>query len=334
MTTYIIRRVLIVIPTIFFVSILSFFFVRLIPGDPVRTMLGERARPADVAEFRTQMGFDQPIYIQYFRYAEQILKGNFGQSIVTRVPVAKDVSYRLPATIEAIFFALLIGITLGIGMGILAALKRNTLIDTAATLVALTGVSMPVFWLALILIYLFGVNLKILPPGSRLDASLTIKQVTGFYTIDSLLMGRLDLFGNVIKHMILPSFVLSTTVMPSIMRLTRASMLEVLQKDYIRTARAKGLQMRNVVLKHTLRNALLPVITIIGLQISGLLGGAILTENAFSWTGMGSWFYGAVIGRDYPVIQTAILLNAVIFVVMTMLVDISYAFIDPRIRYK
>jgi peptide/nickel transport system permease protein len=334
MTTYIVRRVLYVIPVLIGVSFLSFFFVRLIPGDPVQVMLGIRARPEDILQYKAQMGLDQPVYIQYFRYIEQVFQGNLGNSIVTRVPVAKDISYRLPATIEAIFFALLLGITLGVAMGIVAALKRNTLIDTAATMVALTGVSMPVFWLALILIYLFAVNLKILPPGSRLDANLTIKQVTGFYTIDSLLMGRLDLFGNALKHLILPSFVLSTTVMPSIMRLTRASMLEVLQKDYIRTARAKGLAMSKVVMKHTLRNALLPVITIIGLQISGLLGGAILTENAFSWTGMGSWFYGAVTGRDYPVIQTAILLNAIIFVFMTMLVDISYAFIDPRIRYK
>ncbi|MCL5997054.1 MAG: ABC transporter permease [Chloroflexi bacterium] len=334
MTTYIFRRILIVIPVLIGVSILSFFFVRLIPGDPVRVMLGERARPADVQQYKAQMGLDQPIYIQYIKYMEQMFKGNLGQSIVTRVPVAKDISYRLPATIEAIFFALLLGIVLGIAMGIVAALKRNTIVDTGASLVALTGVSMPVFWLALILIYFFGVNLKILPPGARLDAHLKITQVTGFYLIDSLLMGRLDIFWNVIKHMILPSFVLSTTVMPSIMRLTRASMLEVLQKDYIRTARAKGLAMSKVVLKHTLRNALLPVITVIGLQVSGLLGGAILTENAFSWTGMGSWFYGAIVGRDYPVIQTAILLNAVIFVLMTMLVDISYAFIDPRIRYK
>ena len=334
MTTYIIRRILIVIPIIIGVSFLSFFFVRLIPGDPIVTMLGERARPQDIVEYKAQMGLDQPIYIQYFRYVEQVFKGNLGNSIVTRVPVAKDVSYRLPATIEAITFALIIGILLGVGMGILAALKRNTLIDTGATLVALTGVSMPIFWLALIVIYLFAVDLRILPPGARLDANLTIKQVTGFYTIDSLLMGRLDIFWNVIKHMIMPSLVLSTTVMPGIMRLTRASVLEVLQKDYIRTARAKGLKMSKVILKHTLRNALLPVITIIGLQISGLLGGAILTENAFSWTGMGQWFYSAIIGRDYPVIQTAIMLNAIIFVIMTMLVDISYAFIDPRIRYK
>ncbi len=334
MTTYIIRRILVVIPVIIGVSFLSFFFVHMIPGDPVTTMLGVRARPQDIVQYKAQMGLDQPIYVQYIRYIEQLLKGNWGTSIFTRVPVAKDISYRLPATIEAIFFALIIGIVFGIGMGILAALKRNTLIDTGASLVALTGVSMPIFWLALILIYLFAVNLKVLPPGSRLDAELNIKYVTGFYTIDSLLMGRLDIFWNVIKHMILPSFVLSTTVMPGIMRLTRASMLEVMQKDYIRTARAKGLRMGKVIMKHTLRNALLPVITVIGLEISGLLGGAILTENAFSWTGMGQWFYNAITVRDYPIIQAAILLNAIIFIFMTMLIDISYAFIDPRIRYQ
>jgi peptide/nickel transport system permease protein len=333
MTTYIIRRILVVIPVIIGVSILSFFFVHMIPGDPVISMLGERARPQDIVEYKAQMGLDQPIYIQYVRYVEQILKGNWGTSIVNKVSVATSLSYRLPATIEAIFFALLIGIVLGIGMGILAALKRNTLIDTGATLIALTGVSMPVFWLALIVIYVFAVDMRILPPGARLSTEYTIKVVTGFYTIDSLLMGRLDIFWDVIKHMIMPSAVLSTTVMPGIMRLTRASMLEVMQKDYIRTAKAKGLQMSKVIMKHALRNALLPVITVIGLEISGLLGGAILTENAFSWTGMGQWFYQAIIGRDYPVIQASILLNAIIFILMTMLVDISYAFIDPRIRY-
>jgi peptide/nickel transport system permease protein len=306
----------------------------MIPGDPIVTMLGERARPQDIAEYKAAMGLDQPVYVQYLRYVQQVFQGNFGTSIVNKVSVAHSLSYRLPATIESIFFALLIGIVVGIGMGILAALKRNTLIDTGATLIALTGVSMPVFWLALILIYLLAVNVKLLPPGGRLSSNLTITAVTGFYTIDSLLMGRLDIFWDAVKHMILPSFVLSTTVMPSIMRLTRASMLEVLQKDYIRTARAKGLKMSRVIMKHTLRNALLPVITVIGLQISGLLGGAILTENAFSWTGMGQWFYQAIVGRDYPVIQTSIMFNAIIFVLMTMLVDISYAFIDPRIRFK
>ena len=334
MATYIIRRILIVIPTLLAVSILSFFFIRLIPGDPVTSMLGERARPADIEQFKEQMGLNEPIYVQYIRYMGEVLKGNLGKSIINRVPVMDQLAYRLPATIEAIFFALFIGITVGVAMGIVAALNRNTIIDTVANLIALIGVSIPIFWLALIMIYFFAVNLKIVPPGGRIAADITVTRVTGFYLIDTLLMGRLDYFGTALKHMILPAVVLSTTVMPGIMRLTRASILEVLRADYIRTARAKGLQQRSVILKHTLRNALLPVITVIGLQIGGLLGGAILTENAFSWTGMGSWFYGSIVGRDYPVMQTAIMFNAFIFVTMTMLVDISYAFIDPRIRYK
>ena len=334
MSTYIARRVLTVIPVLIVVSFMSFIFIRLIPGDPAIVMLGERARPADVAAFKAQMGLDDPYLVQYVRYIGQIVQGNFGNSIVARVPVVDQLAYRLPATIEAILFALLIGIVVGVALGILAALNRNSIFDTLANLLALTGVSIPVFWLALILIFFFGVNLKILPPGARVDADINIARVTGFYLVDSLIMGRTDYFVNALKHLVLPSFVLSTTVMPQIMRLTRASMLEVLRTDYIRTARAKGLTRRLVVIKHALRNALLPVITVIGLQIGGLLGGAILTENAFSWTGMGSWFYGSITTRDYPVLQTAILFNATIFVIMTMLVDISYAFIDPRIRYK
>ncbi len=334
MTTYIIRRILTVIPTLLAVSVLSFFFVHAIKGDPAQIMLGERARPQDVEQYKEQMGLNQPVYIQYIKYMEQVLKGNLGTSIVTRVSVSDQLAYRLPATIEAIVFALIIGISIGVSAGILAALRRNTPIDTGANLVALTGVSIPIFWLALIVIYLVAVQWKLLPPGGRASADIVIKRVTGFYLIDSLLMGRTDYFMDALRHMILPSLVLSTTVMPSIMRLTRASMLEVLQKDYVRTARAKGLRQFKVIYKHALRNALLPVITVIGLQIGGLLGGAILTENAFSWTGMGQWFYGAISVRDYPVIQAAIMFNAIIFVVMTMLVDISYAFIDPRIRYK
>lgn len=334
MGSYIVRRILMVIPILIAVSFVSFVFVRLIPGDPVQIMLGERAPAAEVEKFKEQMGLNDSLPVQYLRYMQQMAQGNMGKSLITRVPVATELAYRLPATIEAIVFALLIGVAVGVSMGVLAAIKRNSALDVIANLVALLGVAMPVFWLALVMIYAFGVFLKILPPGARIDATIVIPPVTGFYLIDSLIAGRTDWFLNALRHMIMPSLVLSTTVMPSIMRLTRASMLEVLRADYIRTARAKGLKMSMVIVKHALRNALLPVITTIGLQIGGLLGGAILTENAFSWTGMGQWFFGAISRRDYPVLQAAILLNATIFVVMTMLVDISYALIDPRIRYK
>lgn len=334
MGTYILRRVLMVIPILFAVSFFSFGFIRLIKGDPAQIALGDRAPQEEVEKYKQQMGLNDPIPVQYLRYVQQVLQGNMGKSIVTHVPVTDELAYRLPATIEAIIFALIIGISVGVSMGVLAAVKRNTVIDTVANIVALLGVAMPVFWLALVMIYLFGVFLKILPPGARIDANIVIPRITGFYLVDSLIAGRIDWFVSALKHMVMPSVVLSTTVMPSIMRLTRASMLEVLRTDYIRTARAKGLRQGAVIFKHTLRNAMLPVITTIGLQVGGLLGGAILTENAFSWTGMGQWFFSAISGRDYPVLQAAILFNAAIFVFMTMLVDISYAFIDPRIRYK
>ena len=334
MGTYILRRVLMVIPILIFVSFLSFVFVRLIPGDPAMILLGDRAPQVEVEKYKEQMGLNQPIYFQYFRFMGKAIQGDMGKSIVTRVPVLDEIAYRLPATREAIIFALIIGISVGVSMGVLAAVKRNSLLDTIANLAALLGVAMPVFWLALVMIYFFGVYLKVLPPGARIDANIVIPRITGFYLVDSLIAGRTDWFVSALKHMIMPSIVLSTTVMPSIMRLTRASMLEVLRTDYIRTARAKGLRQGAVIFKHTLRNAMLPVITTIGLQVGGLLGGAILTENAFSWTGMGQWFFSAISRRDYPVLQTAIMFNAAIFVFMTMLVDISYAFIDPRIRYK
>lgn len=333
MGTYILRRVILVVPTLFFVSCLSFALIRLIPGDPALIMLGDRAPRAEVEKYKEQMGLNQPIYVQYLRFIRQCIRGDLGKSIVTRVPVIYELGYRLPATIEAIIVALMVGVSVGVSMGVLAAVMRNTLPDTIANLTALLGVAMPVFWLALALIYLFGVYLRVLPPGGRISAEIVIPRISGFYLIDSLIAGRTDWFLDALKHMVLPSLVLSTTVMPSIMRLTRASMLEV-RTDYIRTSRAKGLTRIVVIFKHALRNAQLPVITTIGLQIGGLLGGAILTENAFSWTGMGQWFFTAISRRDYPVLQTAIMFNATVFVIMTMLVDISYAFIDPRIRYK
>jgi peptide/nickel transport system permease protein len=333
MSTYILRRVLAVIPTLFAISFLSFAFIRMVPGDPVTALIGERASLEDIARVKAEWGLDQPIIVQYVQYMAQVVRGNLGTSVMSRMPVISEIAYRLPATIEAIVFALMIGISTGIVLGIIAALNHNKPVDTVATLGALTGVSIPVFWLALILIYVFGVYLRVLPPSGRLDAQYTITQVTGFYTIDSLLMGRPDMFLNVLQHMILPSIVLSVTVMPGIARLTRTSILEVLRQDYIRTARAKGLPRHKVIFKHTLRNALLPVVTVVGLQIGGLLGGAILTESIFSWTGMGSWTYKAITNRDYPVMQASIMYSAFIYVFATLLVDISYAFIDPRIRY-
>ena len=334
MTSYIIRRILAIIPTLIAISFLSFAFIRLVPGDPATAMLGERATLESIARVKAEWGLDEPIIAQYVKWIGQVIQGNLGVSIMSHRSVLEELSIRLPATIEAIIFALILGITIGLLLGIIAALKHDTAADTAATLGALVGVSIPIYWLALILIFFFAVTLRILPPSGRLDAQLDVTRVTGFYTIDSLLMGRTDIFLDVLEHMILPSLVLSISVMPGIARLTRTSILEVMRQDYIRTARAKGLPQRKVILKHILRNALLPVITVIGGQVGGMLGGAILTEQVFSWTGMGSWTYRAITNRDYPVMQVAIMFSSIIYVLATLIVDISYGFIDPRVRFK
>lgn len=334
MTKYVIRRVLALIPVLLGISILVFSLVRLIPGDPILVMLGERAKPEDVERIREQLGLTRPIYVQFIEYLKQLSRGDLGTSMVTRVPVAKELRYRLPATIEMVLFALMIGVFVGVSVGIVSAVKRNSIFDVLGTIGALLGVSMPIYWLALILIYALAVNHSILPPSGRLDVELMIDRRTGFMLIDTLLMGDGPLFLNAVWHLILPSAVLSTTIMPILMRLTRSSMLEVLRQDYVRTAWAKGLRDRVVILRHALKNALLPVVTIVGLQLGSLLGGAILTETVFSWPGMGTWTYRAILGRDYPIVQGSVLVSATIYVFMNLFVDISYGFLDPRIHYK
>jgi peptide/nickel transport system permease protein len=334
LTKYVIRRVLALIPVLLGISVLVFSLVRLIPGDPILVMLGERAKPEDVERIREQLGLTRPIYIQFIEYLKQLSRGDLGASMVTRVPVAKELLYRLPATIEVVACAMLIGVLVGVSVGIISAVKRNSIFDVLGTIGALLGVSMPIYWLALILIYALAVNRSILPPSARLDVELVVDRRTGFMLIDTLLMGDIRVFLNAVWHLILPSAVLSTTIMPILVRMTRSSMLEVLRQDYVRTAWAKGLRDRVVILRHALKNALLPVVTIVGLQLGSLLGGAILTETVFSWPGMGTWTYRAILGRDYPIVQGSVLVSATIYVFMNLFVDISYGFLDPRIHYK
>ncbi|HIQ05670.1 MAG TPA: ABC transporter permease [Anaerolineae bacterium] len=333
MGQYIARRLLALIPVLLGVSILVFSLVRMIPGDPVVVMLGERARPEDIARVREEMGFNRPIYIQYVEWLGRVLRGDLGTSIINRTPVMSELKQRLPATIEMILAGMLIGVTIGVSVGILSAIKQNSWLDIASMFGALIGVSMPIYWLALVLIYALAVNRKIFPPSARLDVELVVVRHTGFMLIDTLLMNDFKLFLNAVWHLILPSFVLSTVIMPILARLTRSSMLEVLRQDYVRTARAKGLREQVVIIRHALKNALLPVITVIGLQLGGLLGGALLTETIFSWPGMGLWTYRAILGRDYPIVQGAVLISATIYVFVNLVVDISYAYLDPRIRY-
>lgn len=334
MAQFIARRLISLIPVMLGVSIVVFALIRMIPGDPVIVMLGERARPADIERVREEMGFNRPVYVQYLEWMGRIVRGDLGTSIINRTAVVDELKYRLSATVEMILVGMLIGLIVGISIGILSALRRNSWIDLIATAGALLGVSMPIYWLALILIYALAVNRQIFPPSARLDADLEVVRRTGFMLIDTLLMGDIRLFLNALWHLILPSFVLSTVVMPILARLTRSSMLEVMRQDYVRTANAKGLQRRIVIVRHALKNALLPIVTVVGLQLGGLLGGALLTETIFSWPGMGLWTYRAILSRDYPIVQGAVLVSATIYVMVNLLVDISYAYLDPRIRYS
>ncbi len=333
MARYTIRRLLSFIPVLIGVTIIVFSFIHLIPGDPASAMLRENAPPEVAQRIREQLGLDKPLYEQYLIYMDRTLHLNLGESLVTHIPVATELANRFPATAELAISAMLIAILVGIPLGILSAVRRNSWIDTFSMFVALIGVSMPIFWLGLMLSMLFGVTLHWLPFQSRIGIDTTITRVTGFYLIDSLLSGNIQTFIDVVRHLILPSIVLATVPMSILARMTRASMLEALNQDYIRTAHAKGLRERVVVIRHALKNAMLPVVTVIGLQTGFLLSGAILTESIFSWPGIGRWVYDEIQLRDYPVIQGTILFIAVVFVAVNLIVDLSYAYLDPRIRY-
>jgi len=331
-TTFIARRVLSLVPVLIGISIVVFLLLRLTPGDPATIMLGERATPEKVAVLREQLGLNRPLWVQYAEFLGRTVRGDLGRSIISNNPVADELGNRLPATAELVFFAMCWGLLVGIPMGVIAALKRNTLADIVSMIIALLGVSIPIFWLGLMLIYLFGVWLKWLPPSGQIDLTIPFQRATNFYLIDAVIRGNGEALWSVVRHLIMPSFVLSTVTVPILARLTRSAMLEVLNQDYIRTARSKGLAERIVIVRHALRNALLPVVTVVGIQIGSLLGGAILTETIFSWPGMGLWIYQAILNRDYPIVQAGVLVAAVIFVVMNLLVDLSYGILDPRIQ--
>jgi len=331
---YAIRRSLTLVPVLLGVSVLVFSFIHLIPGDPALTMLGERATPEKVAEVRTRLGLDRPIWQQYLLYVGNALHGDLGVSIVRGDPVASDLLRRFPATVELAVAAIAVAIALGIPIGVASAVWRNSLLDSLARLGALTGVSMPIFWLGLVLAWFFGVQLRILPTGFRLASGTTFVPWTNFVVIDALLQRDWAALADALRHLILPAVALATIPLAVIARMTRASMLEVLSREYIRTAEAKGLSRRVVILRHALRNALLPVLTVIGLQIGRLLAGAILTETIFSWPGIGLWVYESIESRDYAIVQGVSLFIAVIVVGVNLITDVLYAAVDPRIKYE
>lgn len=334
MTRYLIRRLGLLIPTLLGILIAVFVIMRLIPGDPARIMAGERATPERVEQIRHSMGLDQPKVVQFARFMGGVIRGDLGRSLTTRQPVLDEIRERYPATVELTLFAMLFATITGILMGVISAVRRNSLFDWGTMGVALIGVSMPVFWLGLVLMMVFAVELRWLPAGGRLNARLPWDGTTEFILFESLLRGNWVIFKDVVRHIILPAVALGTIPMSIIARMTRSSVLEVLNLDYIRTARAKGLSERVVIFRHCLKNAFLPVITIIGLQVGFLLGGAVLTETIFSWPGIGRFTVQSIGERDYPVVQGTILLVAFAFVLVNLVVDLLYTVVDPRIRYQ
>ena len=338
MLQFILRRVGMVIPTFIGITLLTFIFVHLIPGDPVTIMAGERGiSPERHAQLMAALGLDQPYWTQYLHYINGVLHGDLGLSLKSRQPVWEEFVPRFKATLELAACAMIFAISVGIPVGVLAAVKRGSIFDHTAIGVSLTGYSMPIFWWGIMLIMLVSVNLDLTPVSGRLSDSVFLddsQPLTGFMLIDTLIWGEDGDFHDAVMHLILPSIVLGTIPLAVIVRMTRSAMLEVLGEDYIRTARAKGLSRIRVIVVHALRNALLPVVTVIGLQVGVMLAGAILTETIFSWPGIGRWLIDALQRRDYPVVQGGVLLIAILIILVNLCVDLLYGVVNPRIRHK
>ncbi|HGJ5863658.1 MAG TPA: dipeptide ABC transporter permease DppB [Arsenophonus nasoniae] len=338
MWQFIFRRLGIVIPTFIGITILTFAFIHMIPGDPVTIMAGERGlSPERHAQMISQLGLDQPLWQQYFNYIYDVLRGDLGVSLKSRLPVWQEFWPRFMATLELGICAMIFAIVVGIPIGVLAAVKRGSVFDHTAIGVSLTGYSMPIFWWGIMLIMLVSVHWDLTPVSGRVSDSVFLDDsypLTGFMLIDTLLWGEAGDFIDALAHLILPAIVLGTIPLAVIVRMTRSSMLEVLGEDYIRTARAKGLSRGRVILIHALRNALLPVVTVIGLQVGTLLAGAILTETIFSWPGLGRWLIEGLQRRDYPVVQGGVLLIVSLIILVNLLIDLLYGIVDPRIRHK
>lgn len=334
MVNYLIKRFLGLIPVILGITILVFCLLHLIPGDPATVLLGERATPERVLALREQLGLNDPLPQQYLKFLGQLITLNLGASIISGVPITEEIASHFPATFELSLAAIVVAIIVGIPLGIVAAIKKDSWLDNLAMGGSLVGVSMPVYWLGLLFIYLFAVNLQWLPPSGRISTaqSLSFQPITQFYVVDALIQFNWTALGDILAHLILPALALGTIPLAILARITRSAMLEVISQDYIRTARAKGVKEVWVILRHALKNAFLPISTIIGLQFGTLLGGAILTETIFSWPGLGTWIYVGILDRDYPVVQGGVVFIAIAFVTINLLVDISYAFFDPRIK--
>jgi peptide/nickel transport system permease protein len=334
MLKFVVRRLVQLVPILLGLSLLVFAWVRALPGGPETALLGERATPARVAEVRKAYGLDRPLYQQYGSYMGRVVRLDFGQSIATQRSVASEIRRRFPATIELTLAAMVFAIGLGLPLGFLAARRSGTVLDQLSMGGSLLGISVPVFFLAFILKFVFAVKLGWLPTVGRLDVLRTVSHPTGFYVLDAVLTLDFGTLVDALRHLVLPGIALGTIPLAIVTRITRAAVLEVVNEDYVRTARAKGLTGAVVNRRHVLKNAMLPITTVIGLQTGLLLSGAVLTEIVFAWGGMGSFLYQAVFDRDFPVLQGGILFLAVVFVLVNLLVDISYGLLDPRIRVR
>jgi peptide/nickel transport system permease protein len=332
MVKFIVRRLLLLIPILIGLSLLVFLWIRALPGGPAQALLGERATPETVAQIERTYGLDKPVYTQYWLYVKRVGSGDFGTSTSSRRAVTDELRERFAATIELAIAAMLFAIVFGIPLGFMGAKHYGGPLDNLSLILTLVGVSMPIFFLAILLKYVFAVKLGLLPTVGRISPLIDIPHPTNFYLLDALLAGDMNAFWDVSKHLILPAVALGSIPLAIIARITRASVLDVQNEDYVRTARAKGLAPRVVDERHIMRNALLPIVTIIGLQTGLLLSGAVLTETVFAWPGLGTWLVDAIDQRNYPVLQGGILFVAFIFVMANLVVDISYAFINPRIR--
>lgn len=333
MIKYIVKRLLMLIPVLIGVSLIVFFLLRVCAPDPAPVVLGQHATDAQIEAWRDANGLNDSVVTQYVDFIKGAVTGDFGESYYTHKPVLEEIGARFPATLEIAIFAIIIASIFGIAIGVIAAVKKNSIIDNASMVLSLVGVSIPIFWLGILFIIFFVKILGWLPASGRIDSMLRPEDITGLYLIDTLVTGDFDAFKNALWHLILPGCTLALYTLAIISRMTRSSMLDTLNQDYIRTARSKGLSEGRVIVKHGLRNALMPIVTVIGLQFGSLLGGAVLTETVFAWPGIGKYTVECITKSDFPVIQAVVLIIATIFVLMNLIVDIIYAFLDPRIKY-
>lgn len=335
MARLIVRRLISVVFVLIGLSIITFILSHVVPADPARLLAGPRASEQTVHLIRKEYGLDRPLYIQYVNYMKGVMTLNFGRSLTTQRPVSADLARYFPATLELSLVALVFSLVIGLPLGVISAVKPNSLIDYVGRIISITGVATPVFWLALIVQYVFFAKLHWLPDGQRLPVGVKPPpSITGLYTVDSLVTGHFGLFLIVVRHLALPALVLGYSVLPLITRMVRGSMLEVLGLDYIRTARAKGLRERVTIIRHALKNALLPVVTVIGMEVGILLSGAVLVEIIFSWPGIGRYALSGITNFDYNVIMAVTLIIGFVYVLMNTLVDIAYLVLDPRISYS